>query len=302
MRAAASPEFFLAQAKDELFDHLLYRRLSRAERDGQNRKLLNALSEQEREHFEFWLDAAGAPAQQVRVSALRLALSVLLGKVLGVAFTIRRLERGERDTIAKYEAILEHGMLDEARAARLRGIIDEELEHEHEMEERLGDERVAYLGAAVLGLNDALIELTGGLTGLVSTITNPRLIGFSGLIVGFAASMSMAASNFLSEGITEEEDQKIRPGKAALYTGVAYILVVLGLVAPFFFLSNRMTALIVTWTTGFLVVAGFSYYSSVVLGTSFRKRFVQMCALGLGIAAITYAVGRIVSRAFGISL
>lgn len=302
METTRDAGFYLRQARDELFDHRLYRALATRERDGENRRLLENLSAHEREHFGFWLEVAGASPEQVPVSGVRLAATLLLSRVLGLAFTIRRLERGEHATIAKYESILERGLLPEPHASRLKEIIAEEREHERRHEQSLGDERVHYLGAAVLGLNDALIELTGGLTGLVSTITDAKLIGFSGLIVGFAASLSMGASNFLSEGLAAEEEHPIRPMKAALYTGTAYILVVLSLVAPFFLTSSRRLALTITWAAAVAIIAAFSYYSSVVLGTSFRRRFAQMCSLGLGIAAITYVVGRAVSAAFGISL
>lgn len=294
--------FFLEQARDEAFDHVIYSILARRSRDDSNRKLLASLAEHEQRHLDFWLETAGVAAAEVRPSRLRLTAALLSARFLGLAFTIRRLERGERRTIDKYERILAEGILDEPAASRLQAIIDDERQHESEMEARLSDERVAYLGAAILGLNDALIELTGGLTGLVSTISDARVIGFSGLMVGFAASLSMGASNFLSEGLSAESGERLNPMKAAMYTGIAYILVVVGLVAPFFLTGSRRLALGITWLVGVAIVAGFAYYSSVVLRTSFRRRFVQMFALGLGVAVLTYGLGRLVSRMFGISL
>jgi VIT1/CCC1 family predicted Fe2+/Mn2+ transporter len=178
-------------------------------------------------------------------------------------------------------------------------MLREEEEHEQLLEQGVADERRLYLGAAVLGLNDALVELTGGLTGLASSISDPKLVGFAALVVGIAASMSMAASNFLSVDIGESE---LRPGKAAAYTGIAYIIVVVGLVLPFFLLSNRQIALGISWVSAVGIIAAFSYYSSVMQGTSFWRRFGVMFALGLGVAVISFGIGRVLGSIIGIEL
>lgn len=60
------------------------------------------------------------------------------------------------------------------------------------------EEKIGYVGSMVLGLNDALVELTGVLAGLTFTLQNTRLIGTAGLITGVAAALSMASSEYLS--------------------------------------------------------------------------------------------------------
>src|SRR5262249_23466726 len=151
-----------------------------------------------------------------------------------------------------YTELLEGDSLTPSQADRVRAMLAEEQEHEQVLERGIEDERRLYLGAAVLGLNDALVELTGGLTGLVSSIRDPRLIGFASLVVGVAASMSMAASNFLSVDISD--DSGLRPGKAATYTGTTYIVVVIGLVLPFFLLNDRHVALVISWAAAILII------------------------------------------------
>lgn len=301
-RSGADLRIYRQFARDELLDHLAYGALARRQRDAANKSLLHGFADQERVHSEFWARLAGDRLADVKVPRARLFGLLLLSRLLGFAFAIRQLERGEEETVARYEKMLSAGVLDEGAAARLREILEEERSHERAVESRLSDERVAYLGSAVLGLNDALIELTGGLTGLVSSIGDPLVIGFSGLVVGLAASMSMAASNFLSVGFSgNAEGDRPRPMKAALYTGVAYLIVVLVLVAPFF-VAERRIALAAMWTVAVAIIAGFSYYSSVVLEASFRRLFLQMLLLGLGIAVITFAIGRTISGIFGISV
>lgn len=296
--------FFLEQAEDELFDHRLYLALAERAPDEATRGLLRHLADHEKRHLEFWARLAGVEPDDVAASRARLSAALLLARGLGVAFTIRRLERREAKTIARYNQIADSGLLNTGDRNELRRIIDEEESHEKEIESQVTDERVAYLGAAVLGLNDALVELTGGLTGLVSSITDARLIGFTGAVIGTAAALSMAASNFLSAGMTPPEKQAegFRPIKAAAYTGSAYILVVVGLVAPFFLLENRVAALSATWLMALAVIVGFAYYSAVLQDLSFSKRVAQMLALGLGVAIVTFTIGRLISQWFGISV
>ena len=43
----------------------------------------------------------------------------------------------------------------------------------------------------VLGMNDAMVEMTGTLAGLTLAMQNTRLIALSGLITGIAATLSM---------------------------------------------------------------------------------------------------------------
>ena len=88
-----------------------------------------------------------------------------------------------------------------------------------------------YLGSIVLGLNDALVELTGVLAGLTLALQNSRIIVVSGLIIGLAASLSMAASEYLS---TKAEANGRSPGVSAFYTGIAYLITVLFLIFPSF--------------------------------------------------------------------
>ena len=287
------------QAKEELFAYRLYAALAERFPEGETRRTLNELAEQEHAHVHFWLGVCGDREEQVHPSRMKHSLLVLASRLLGPAFTIRWLERGEDKAIATYRDLLEtDGALSAEQREAVQQMLLEEEHHEKFLEKGVADDRRLYLGAAVLGLNDALVELTGGLTGLASSIADPKLIGFASLVVGVAASMSMAASNFLSVEIGEGSE--LKPRKAAAYTGTAYILVVVGLVLPFFILSDRRIALAISWASAVAIIAAFSYYSSVMQGVSFRRRFTVMCALGLGVAVISFAIGKALGAMIGI--
>ena len=74
----------------------------------------------------------------------------------------------------------------------------DEKEHERKLIDLIDEERLRYVGSMVLGLNDALVELTGALAGFTLAFRNTRLIAMASFITGIAASLSMAASEYLS--------------------------------------------------------------------------------------------------------
>ena len=178
----------------------------------------------------------------------------------------------------------------------MEAIIREEDEHEELLVGMIDEESVKYSGSVVLGLNDALVELTGTLAGLTLAFQNTRMIALSGLITGIAAALSMAASEFLS--ISSEKTEK-NPGRAALYTGITYIITVFLLVLPYLVFRNYYFALGVMLLTGVLIIALFNFYVSVVREESFRKHFLRMVAISLGVAGLSFVIGYFVRNVVG---
>src|SRR5690606_6159914 len=114
-------------------------------------------------------------------------------------------------------------------------IEEQEQEHEAELLSMIEEEKLNYVGSIVLGLNDALVELTGALAGLTFALQNGVLIASSGLITGIAASLSMAASEYLSQRAEGNENAL----KSAVYTGVTYISTVLLFILPCWLIPNN---------------------------------------------------------------
>jgi VIT1/CCC1 family predicted Fe2+/Mn2+ transporter len=54
------------------------------------------------------------------------------------------------------------------------------------------EERLEYVGAMILGLNDALVELSGSLAGFTLALQDSKLVAMVGMITGIAAALSMA--------------------------------------------------------------------------------------------------------------
>ena len=123
----------------------------------------------------------------------------------------------------------------------------------------------------VLGLNDALVELTGVLAGLTLALRETRLIAMAGLITGIAASLSMAASEYLSTK-TEEVDKDPDPCDPLYRLELCHH----GLL-PHFPLFRILETLMFAWDspcgTRFVVILIFTFYISVAKDIRFRKRF-----------------------------
>jgi VIT1/CCC1 family predicted Fe2+/Mn2+ transporter len=159
----------------------------------------------------------------------------------------------------------------------------------------LKEERLNYVGSMVLGLNDALVELTGAIAGLTLALTDSRLISISAIITGIAASLSMASSEFLSAKADHDENA----GKSAVYTGITYILTVLILVLPYIIVPQaRFIALAIMLVFAVMIIFLFNFYISVAKSEPFKERFFQMVCISLGVASISFVIGYFVNLVF----
>ncbi len=262
--------------RNEITEHHVYLRLARLQR-GENRELLEEIGRDELEHYEFWRRYTGV---DVKPSRLKVLLYLLMARLLGITFALKLMERGEEGAQESYSRVLE--VMPEARP-----VLEDEERHERELVRLIREERLEYIGSMVLGLNDALVELTGAVAGLSMTLRNTRLVAVAGAITGMAASLSMAASEYLSQ----RSEGAANPGKAALYTGAAYVLTVLALVAPFFLLSSYEAALALALLDALLVILVFTFFVSVVREAPFWTRFAEAAAVSFGVAALSFAMG-----------
>jgi len=135
------------------------------------------------------------------------------------------------------------------------------------------------------------------LVGYSFAFLKARLVAGIGLITGIAASLSMAAAEYLS---TQEEDTQKNPLKASLYTGLAYVITVAVLVLPYLIFSNIFLCLGFMLSSVLLIVLFFTFYISVAKNLPFRRRFGQMAGLSLSIAAINFGVGILIKKIFGL--
>ena len=111
--------------------------------------------------------------------------------------------------------------------------------------------------------------------------------------------MSMAASEYLS---TRSEKTTKQPVRAAIYTGIAYIITVTLLVLPYLLFKNYYLDLAITLTIAIIIIAVFNYYISVAKEESFRERFLEMAGLSLSVALFSFVIGYFIRQWLGIEV
>jgi Integral membrane protein DUF125. len=82
--------------------------------------------------------------------------------------------------------------------------------------------------------------------------------------------------------------------KASFYTGIAYLITVILLIAPYLLLEDYRISFLITLISAILVIAVFTYYISVARELSFRKRFTEMAAISLGVALVSFLFGALI--------
>jgi len=278
MLSAQARNQLLGYQRNEITEHHIYRRLALLQRSEENRRVLERIASDEKRHYEQWKSCT---EKDISPDWGRVRKFYWISRILGFTFGAKLMERGEAGAQQVYGAL-------PAEVDKAASITRDEGEHEAAVLAMLDEERLRYVGSIVLGLNDALVELTGALAGLTLALQNTKLIAMTGSITGIAAALSMAASEYLS---TKTEEKGQHPLKAALYTGAAYVMTVVLLILPYLVVANFYAALACTLLTAILIIALFNYYISVAKDQPFGRRFAEMAGLSLSVAGLSFLVG-----------
>ena len=254
---------------NEATDQRVYAALAKQASLQKNSEILEKMSHDEGLHCAVWGRYTGIEA---KADMFRVWLFVVLGKIFGLVFVINLMEGGEDDSAENYRKLMEE--LPEARS-----IMEDETRHE---------EKLSYISSMVLGLNDALVELTGALAGFTLALNDNRMVGMAGFITGVAATLSMAASEYLSKKADTSEKH---PLKAAVYTGVAYMITVAFLLLPYIVFESPLVALGFCLFDAALIILGFTYFVSVVRKESFVRGFTEMITISFSVAGISFLIG-----------
>jgi VIT1/CCC1 family predicted Fe2+/Mn2+ transporter len=274
--------------RNEITEYHVYNKLAKKMK-GDNAKVLKEIADDELQHYNFWKEYSG---EEVRPNKWKAFWLYSITRLFGLTFGIKLMERGEEGAQELYQEATQY--IPEAK-----DIVEDEDKHEHKLIAMLKEKKLDYVGSIVLGLNDALVELTGALAGLTLALQNTRLIALAGLITGIAASFSMGASEYLSKRSDEESSDAVT---SAIYTGSAYILTVFILILPYLLLDNYFFALGFTLLFAVLIIMGFNYYVAIAKDLSFKKRFAEMAILSLGVAAFTFGISYFVRMFFGVEV
>lgn len=276
--------------QNEITESAVYEKLSKVVKGEENRKVLHRLSQEEHAHYEIWKKYTG---KELKPNKWKVFKYTMIARILGFTFAVKLMELGEEGAQKEYALITEE--VEESVQIR-----KQEEEHEQALLNMLDEERLQYVGSMVLGMNDALVELTGSLAGFTFAMQNTSLIALSGLIIGISATFSMASSEFLSARSEGRTDAL----KSCSYTGVAYLITVVLLILPYLLLDSTkyMLALFLMLGIVILIIAGFTYYISVAQGQKFRPRFFEMTIISVSVAVLSFFVGILAKRFLGVDI
>jgi len=269
--------------RNEITEFHIYQKLADTVKDEHNSGVLRKIGNDEKAHYEIWKKYTGI---DVKPNRWKIFKFYWIARILGLTFGIKLMENGESAAQINYDALTEY--IKDAKK-----ISHDEENHEKQLIALIEEEKLDYVGSIVLGLNDALVELTGALAGFTFAMQNTRLIALAGLITGIAASFSMSASEYLSQRSEGDGEDAL---KSAVYTGIAYVITVILLILPYLLFSHFMVCLAMTLTVAILIIFFFNYYISVAKDLDFRARFFEMAFISLGVSAITFLIGVLIRQ------
>lgn len=278
----------LKDQQDEITAHHLYKRIATFVKDENNASIIRQVAADELNHYKRLKEVTG---QELKPQMLKVNWFYWLTRILGLTFGIKLLEKNESKAVEGYAQL-------NTNLAFMDAIVEDEERHEAQLIDMIDEERLNYIGSVVLGLNDALVELTGALAGYTFAFQDTRLIALTGLITGISASFSMAASEYLSTRQEGGDDAL----KSAVYTGMAYIFTVIFLITPFLIISNPFVSLGVTLGVAVFIIFVFNYYISIAKDYNFKRRFLEMATISLGVAGISFLIGVLVKLFIGIDV
>ncbi len=275
--------------ENEITEHFIYKKLAERLKDENNKKIIERIAQEELNHYQFWKSFTH---QEVRPNKIKILFYSFLISIFGVSFGAKMMERGEKEAQILYEKLKEFNL------ETANFILQQENQHEQEILSLIDQKYLEYSGSFVLGLSDAIIELSGVLIGLTFALQKTNLIALVGAITGIAASLSMAGSEYLS---TKEEGDK-HPLTASFFTGLAYLMTVLIMIFPYIVFDHYLKALITSLILALIIIFIFNFYIAIAKNVKFLYRFGLMILIVSGVAVINFLIGILVRKFFGIEV
>lgn len=288
--SAKTRKILLQMQTNEITEYYIYSKIAARTKEQQNKNILLKIASEEKLHAGIWEKITGV---QVKPKKFKIFRFSFISRIFGFTFAVKLMENGEDGASGIYNQI-------SAEVPEALQISEDEKRHESELLSLLDEERLQYVGSMVLGLSDALVELTGTLAGLTFAMQNNRLVALSGLITGISATLSMGSSEYLSA----RSEGHANPFKSCLYTGIVYLITVACLVMPYLLLPAEafVQALVILLLIVVAIIFVFNYYICVAKDLPFKRRFGEMAGISLSVAAVSFVIGLIVKKFLGIDI
>lgn len=277
----------------EYTDSKLYDRLSKTvDESSPFATILRQLSATESKHYEFW--SRYAPHEKPRLDRLKVFWILFLRRVLGLTFASRYLDRHELSVVKEYQGIA--GMIPPDDKAAFDEMVADEVQHEQEFAQKVESTAVRYISFVVLGLADALVEISGIHAGSLGIYNKTEYAGLAGVTAGAAASLAMASAAFAQAKQGFHGSARL----SALYTGVSYFVSAVLLATPYFLTGSVIYALLSSLVLAVAMLALTTYYSTVIANKPFARDFFEILAILLGATVALYFFGLAVHVETGI--
>jgi len=275
-------------AADEYADGAVYKALSRRERNPEFKKALENIASGEQSHYEFW--KTYAPDAKVSAKRLRLYVILLLRFTLGLTFTLKFMERHEGKLHERYRRIAES--IPSEDKARFTEMMESEEGQEDLLIGKIHEDRVKYMSFIVLGLADAVVEISGIHAGSLGIYGQTELAGLAGIIAGMAASIAMGTAAYAQAKQGFQGSAKW----SAIYTGVSYMITAILLAMPYFLTRIMAVALGISLVVGVVLVATMTFYDSVISLRSFKRQFGEISGIILAASLALFIIGAVVGQ------
>jgi VIT1/CCC1 family predicted Fe2+/Mn2+ transporter len=234
------------------------------------------------------------PSHRPRFNGLKFRAIMLIRVLLGLTFVTKLLERHESEVVRRYREVLKRVEGDVRE--KVEEFLRDEEEHERVLLSQIDEPLLRYIGFIALGLSDSMIEVTGVHAGFLGVTASTIIAGVAGLIVGFAASISMGVAAYLKA----KSELRSKPVTSGLVTGSAYLLSTLLLALPYFMTHDMILAFSGSVILAILLASFFTYYVAVINDSSFSREAVENVTLIMGTAAATFLFGEFLGNLFGI--
>jgi vacuolar iron transporter family protein len=281
-------------AQDEYADRSVYLALSHREKNPAFKKALEDIANGEESHYEFW--KSYAPDVKVSPKKLRMYVILLLRIILGLTFILKLMERHEGKLHERYRRIAES--IPPGDKARFQAMMASEEGQENVLIGEIQENRVKYMSFIVLGLADAVVEISGIHAGSLGIYGRTELAGLAGIIAGMAASIAMASAAYAQAKQGFQGSAKW----SAVYTGVSYMITAVFLATPYFLTRNMAGALGVSLVIGVILVAAMTFYDTVISARPFKRQFGEIAGIILAASLALFLVGTLVGQYLGIRI
>ena len=163
---------------------------------------------------------------------------------------------------------------------------------------RLQGRYLKYISFIILGLADAIVEISGIHAGSLGIYHSTEITGLAGIVAGASASIAMASAAYAQAKQGFQGSATI----SAIFTGVSYFVSAIILAAPYFFTKSQIIAISTSIVLAIFIIAFITYYNSIVSQGRFLRDFGELAGIMLGASAALFLFGLLIQSVFHITI